>query len=125
MNSIGAGIGAGFVLAVLIAGFMFVRGEAFAGVVFADTNIGNLTVKQSSAIMIGMGIGMSLILGLLAGLVYNKLGSAQTFRLLAFGLAILLSVVAVLAKTPLPWDKTIMNFMTALVLGALVPLLSV
>lgn len=125
MNSMTAGVVAGLVLALSMAAFMFVRGEAFAEIIFAEANIGNLTARQSTFIMMGMGIVLSLLFGLLAGFVYEKLGSTQTFHFLALGLAVLFTVAAFLVKTPLPWDKTIMNFMTALALGALVPLLSV
>jgi hypothetical protein len=55
--------------------------------------------------------------------VFGLLGTADRFRWLAAGLAVLASILAVISRTPMPVDKVFMNIAVASVLGGMIPVL--
>jgi hypothetical protein len=75
-------------------------------------------------ILVAMFGGGALLWGLGAGFIYGWVGSPSTFRLLAGGAAVVLSVLALISRTPLIPDKIFMNFAVAISYGFLLPWLT-
>jgi hypothetical protein len=75
-------------------------------------------------LFMGVFILMGLVFGVLAGVVFSLLDSRSTFTLIACGLGLLFSVIAVAGKTPLKADKVGWNLMVGFVLGIAVPMLA-
>lgn len=125
MRTIAVGLLAALPLAGVFLLYLLVRGDAFVAMLGADSGemaaVSNTTLK----LMVGTGFVMaSLLFGVMASVMYRWLGSPLPFAALALGAAVALSLLAVISKTPMPADKVAMNLAVALVLGALVPMLS-
>lgn len=119
-----AGLLAGLVLAVVFVLYLIVRGRALVAFFQElDSNMAHLPGRALYWMLLAGFTAAALLFGLLAGLVYSWMGSATTFALLGLGAAVLLSVLAMLNRTPLLSDKIAWNFAVGAVLGLLVPLL--
>jgi hypothetical protein len=62
--------------------------------------------------------------GILASLVYGWIGSTRTFQVVALGLGALMSLAAVLTRTPMLGFKLVANLAVVLVFGWLLPMFS-
>lgn len=124
MKPLLAGLVAGIPLSVVLVLYMLARGRVMAGVLAAEGDFGALGETQLFALFLGAFALLGLGFGLAAGLVYSWLGSRLSFTALALGLALLLSLLALVSRTPLPWDKVFWNFAVAAILGVLIPLLA-
>lgn len=124
MDPITAGLISGVVLAVGFTVYMFLRGEALVAVSMQDENTPNVSPKMFFYVFLGVFILASLGLGSLSGVLYQMLGSRLLYTGIALGAAVLFSLVALITKTPLPWDKVAMNLMVGGILGILTPLLA-
>lgn len=125
MNNFVAGLLSGLVLAFVFVGYMLARGRSL--VTFfkePDENFARLSDKTLFSIVLACFLGAALLFGLLSGLVYSWVGSGPYFSGLAIGLAILLSILALVSKQPLIPDKIFWNFAVGGVLGLLTPLLA-
>lgn len=119
-----AGLLAGLVLAGVFALYLVVRGRALLGFFQElDPNIARMPERALIWMLLIGFTASALMFGLLAGLVYSWVDSPGTFALLGLGAALLLSVLALLSRTPLLGDKIAWNFAVGAVLGLLVPLL--
>ncbi|MGD8603606.1 MAG: hypothetical protein PVF49_03440 [Anaerolineales bacterium] len=123
-NNYLAGLVAGVILALIFTVYLVVRGDTMARLFQEDSDMANLSQSQMHWILVGMFVGGALLWGLGAGLVYSWLNSADTFRLATFSAAVILSVVALVSKTPLVLDKIFMNFAVAASYGFLLPWLT-
>lgn len=120
-----AGLKAGLPLAGLFVLYFLVRGKAFVALMKStDTQFANMTDQQVFLMFLASFAFGALLLGAAAGLVYSLVGASNTFRFLALGLAVLMSVLALVTRTPMPADKVLMNVAVAGVLGYLIPLFS-
>jgi hypothetical protein len=117
-----AGLFAGIALAVGFTVYMLVRGKAFVNLVTSDESMQSMSPKVWFYIFLGAFIIAALGFGAFSGLVYHWLGSRVLFTGIALGAALLLSLLALMSKTPMPWDKVAMNFMVGGLLGVLTPL---
>ncbi len=124
-SNVFAGLLAGLALAVVFVLYVVLRGRALAAFFQSlDQNIANLPEKKLFYIILACFIGAALLFGMIAGLVYGLVGSSTRFVSIAFGGAVLLSLLAAVSKTPLVGDKIVWNFTVGGVLGILVPLIS-
>ena len=78
--------------------------------------------KTFYILLLSMFILMGLVFGVLAGIVYNLVGSNVIFMAIAFGFALLFSILAVVSKTPMKGDKVFWSFSISIIFGILVPL---
>jgi hypothetical protein len=119
-----AGLFSGLVLAGVLLPYTVLRGRAlvafFQGL---DANMVGMSSRVLFLLLIAGFIMAALLFGLLAGLIYKWIGSPLTFALMGLGAAVLLSLLALVSRTPLAADKIAWNFVVGLVLGLLVPLL--
>ncbi|MBE0690636.1 MAG: hypothetical protein IH587_11005 [Anaerolineae bacterium] len=119
-----SGLVASTPLAVILALYATLRGKELSARLTSTDAFATLSNEQATAVIaVGMVVG-SLLLGVAAGLVYGRVESRQLFPVVALGLALLLSLVAVLTQTTLLPDKILGNFATAFVLGCFIPLLA-
>jgi hypothetical protein len=121
-NTVLAGLLAGGLLALVFVGYLLIRGRAFVDVLQQDQEMDRVSRKTLFWICLAGFIGAALLWGAIAGLIYGWIDSSQLFTGLAFGLAIMASVLAFATRTPMPYDKVFMNFAVAGVLGIAIPL---
>ncbi|MBL8164584.1 MAG: hypothetical protein JNJ61_21520 [Anaerolineae bacterium] len=118
------GLSAGLVLALAFVVYMGVRGRAVAAFLEqADTERKRPT-PQTLVTLTGGAVLAAILLGVAASLVYTLIDSPIRFIVLALGAAITLSAAAFVTDTGLVEDKVLLNFVVAVVLGLLVPLLA-
>jgi hypothetical protein len=122
MNNLLAGLIAGFVLALVFSIYMLVRGQSLAAFFKTDDSLSSLSEKSLSYLLLAGFILVALIFGVISGLVYGWIGSRAYFTALAFGLAGLFSLLALISRQPLVPDKIFWNLAVGGVLGVLVPL---
>jgi len=89
-----------------------------------DAQFVSMTDQQVFIMVLGAFAFGALFLGAIAGLVYALVGSPYPFQTLAFGLAVLMTILAFVTRTPMAVDKVFMNFAVAGTLGFLIPLLA-
>jgi hypothetical protein len=118
------GMQAGIILAGVLVVYMLIRGKQlvieFKGL---DETFSRLSDKTLFWLFMGVFTLMALVFGILAGVVFSLLDSQATFTLIACGLGLLFSVVAIASKTPLMVDKVSWNLMVGFVLGFTMPML--
>ena len=122
-NTVLAGLLAGGLLALVLVGYLLVRGGAFVAVLQEEGEMERIPAKTLFWVCLGGFIGAALFWGMIAGIIYGWIDSSQLFIALAFVLAILASVLAFVTRTPMTYDKVFMNFAVACVLGITIPLL--
>jgi len=123
-NKVLSGLVASTPLAIILALYALLRGEALAATLTSTQTFAGLASQQATAIAaVGMAAA-ALLIGAAAGLVYNLVESRRKFPFVALGCAFALSVFAVLTHTSLLADKILGNFAVAFVLGCLIPLLA-
>lgn len=123
-NKILSGLVTSVPLAMILALNVLLRGEELTIMLTDNSTFGSISNEQATIIMIVGMVAGSLLLGIIAGLVYGLIGSRQLFPFVALGLALILSLFAVVTRTPQLADKIMVNFAVALVLGCLIPLLA-
>jgi len=120
-----SGFLAGIPLSAVLVVYMLIRGKAFVQML---KSTGSDMNSMSDTTMFWLFLGTFLIMGLffggLAGIVYYFIGASKTFLLLALGMAVLLSILAAISRTPMVIDKVALNFTVALLLGILIPILA-
>lgn len=125
MSAFAVGLIAGLPLAVVFLLYVVVRSDSFLNMLQSASNKGLSMSFSSPRLLIAAGFVLaSLFFGVLASLVYRWIGAPLPFLALALGLAVLLSVLALSSRTPLPGDKVFMNLVVALILGVGVPYLT-
>lgn len=125
MNNILAGLLAAVPLSALGIGYMLWKGSTLVQVLQSDsTEAGNMSAGSWFYLMLGSFALAPFVFGILAGLVFSWIGDPLVYRLLALGMAVVFSVLAVLSRTPMVPAKVAMNFLVALDFGLLVPLLA-
>lgn len=124
MNNIQAGLLAAVPVSALGILYMLWRGKAMVEMVLSGSTDAEAMSDQAwFYLMLGALALAPFVFGLLSALVYGWVGNQRSFRLLALGLAVLFSVLALTSKTPMRVDKIVMNFVVALDFGLLVPYL--
>jgi len=119
-----AGLLAGLLLAGVFVIYYLIRGRPFVAMIKANSpEMANASDNALFFMFLGAFIFAALLLGVLSVIVFGFLGTSDKFRLLAGGLAMLASILAVTSRTPLPVDKVFMNFAVAGVLGGFLPVL--
>ena len=125
MNRILAGLLAALPLSLLGILYMVLRGKEMIKLVNqSDSEGASFSEKQWFVLFL---VSMALapfVFGVIAALVYGWVGNWKTFIGLAIGIAVLLSILAYTSRSPMPFTKTIMNFLVAIDLGALLPFLA-
>lgn len=124
MSNIQAGLLAAVPLSALGFVYMLFRGKALIALVSSNSGEAGMSDQQWFYLMLGSMAFAPFVLGVLAGFVYGWVGSPFVYRLVTLGLGILLSILAIISRTPMALDKIAMNLMVALDFGLLVPLLS-
>ncbi len=122
MSTLAAGLMAAIPLAVILVVYTLIRGKALVAL-FREQEASQSAISEKAFfwILLGGFVLFASILGAISGLVYARLG-VPTFRYLAFGMAVLLSLIAVISKTPMAVDKVIWNLAAGGILGWLVPI---
>jgi hypothetical protein len=120
-----SGVIAALPLSALGITYVLTRFQTVAGAFReGDQEMASVTDASLRLMLLAMfGLG-PLLLGGVAGLVYSAVGTRPLFLGIALGLASLMSIWAVLSRTPMMSEKIVMNFAAALILGTLVPLLA-
>lgn len=119
-----SGLIAGFILGIVLGIYVLVRrAKLVAFFKDQDESIARITNRTLLLIILVCFVSAAFLFGLVAGIVYGWLGATSTYRMVALGLAILLSFLAVISRTPLLGDKIFWNFAVSGVLGVMVPLL--
>jgi MFS family permease len=123
MSHLLAGLISGIPLALIFGIHTLLRRDPLIRL-FQDTEEGSEQMDEQTLFILLLGGFMltALFLGLISGLVLDRVGSTFTFRVIAFSAAGLFSVLAVISRTPLTGDKIIWNLAVGLILGWLVPL---
>ena len=124
MNRFVAGLLAAIPLAVLGVVYMLIRGRHMVAELKAADSGETMTENQLYLMFLVVMAFSPFMLGLASGLVYGWIDSSPAFLGLATGAAVLLSLAAIVSRTPLATLKVVMNFTVAFVLGILVPLLA-
>jgi hypothetical protein len=123
-NKFLAGLLAGLLLAGVFVTYYLIRGRAFVTTLKASSpDMANMSDNALYFMFLGGFVFGALVLGFLSVFVYGFFGAADKFRLLAGGLAVLASILAINSRTPMPVDKIFLNFAVAGVLGGLIPVL--
>jgi uncharacterized membrane protein len=120
-----SGFIAGFILGIVLGIYVLVRKDKL--VMFfkdQDESIARMSDRALFVIILGCFISAALMFGVLAGLVYAWLGVTSIYVMVSIGAAVLLSLLAVVSRTPLVGDKIFWNFAVGGVLGFMVPLLA-
>lgn len=115
-----AGLVAGIPISLVCLTYVLLRRDA---VVKAFTSGGGNTMSIEAATVLAVAAAVCIGpgLGLAAAIVCGLIGTEQQYVLLAFGLATLMSVAALVSRTPLMIEKIILNYVVALTLGLLMP----
>jgi hypothetical protein len=114
-----AGLVAGIPLSFVSLAYVLLRRSAVVDA-FATSGNGMSTeaatvMAFATAVLYGPG------LGLIAAAVYERMPSEQQYLLLAFGLATVMTVAALVSRTPLMVEKIVLNYAFAICLGLLMP----
>ena len=124
MNAILAGLTAGIILAVVFVIHALIRRTSLVRDLQAsDDSIASMSEQTLFYLLLGGLVAASLLFGVIAGLVYGWLG-VPVYYYIAFGAAILLSIIAVVTKTPMLQDKIFWNLAVGVILGLLVPFMA-
>ncbi len=123
-SSILAGLTAAIPLAGVLLIYTPVRGKALAAL-FVSQGEGPSRINDKTMFLLVVGgfVLMAFFFGLLSGLVHGWLGMPR-YLYGAIGATLLFSVLALVSRQPLPYDKIVMNLAVGGVLGWLVPLLA-
>jgi heme/copper-type cytochrome/quinol oxidase subunit 3 len=125
MNPLLAGILSGSILGLVFLGYLIFRYRAVAEMFQEDDQELSSVSEQQMALYLTLGfLGTALFFGASAGLVYRALNNPGLYQGIAYGAAVLFSVIALISKTPLPIDKVFWNLAVGGILGTLVPLFS-
>lgn len=125
MNNALAGLLAAVPLSFLGIGYMLWKGSGLVQVLLSDSTEAKIMSEQGwFYLMLGSFALAPFVFGILAGLVFGWVGDTLAYRLLALGLAVLFSLLALLSRLPMVPAKVAMNFLVALNFGLLVPLLA-
>ena len=124
MTSIQAGLLSAVPLAALAVAYMLLRGRALVALINAGSTEASMSDQAWFYLMLGTMAIAPFVLGLVAGLVYGWVGSPFVYRLLVLGLGVVFSVLALITRTPMAFDKIVMNLLVALDFGLLLPLLA-
>ena len=131
MNVVLAGLIAGLPVAAISSLLLWVRAENFVPELKdSSEDIAEWSYRRVAGLIMGSAVAASLVGGLLAGWIYGLFvvrfpdAAALYFAVLALSVAIFLSILAVVTKTPMALEKSILHFVFALGLGLLIPWLS-
>jgi hypothetical protein len=84
-----------------------------------------MSARAATWLLFGSMLFMGPFLGVLAALVYGWLPSRTAYLALALGLATLMSIGALVSRTPMMGAKVALNYLVALTFGLLLPRLAV
>ena len=125
MNPVLAGILAAIPLSLLGILYMLLRGRALVQVLQTENpEAGDMTTNQWFILMFGALALAPFLLGILSGLIFRWLGNPPLFMGIALGAATLFTILAWVSRTPMPGEKTVMNWLVALDFGLLMPFLT-
>jgi hypothetical protein len=116
-----AGVVAGIPVSLLCLAYLLLRRDAVVEVFRGGGH--PMPVQAATALAFGTAVLIGPLLGLAAAFVFDRVGSEQQYVLIAFGLATLMSLAALVSRTPLMVEKIVLNYAVALALGLLMPLL--
>jgi hypothetical protein len=114
-----AGVVAGVPISLLCLAYLLLRRDAVVKVFSSGDN--PMPEQAATVLAFGMAVFVGPVLGLAAAFVFDWLDSEQQFALIAFSLATLLSVAALVSRTPLMIEKIVLNYAVAAALGLLMP----
>jgi hypothetical protein len=115
-----AGLAAGIPISLVCLAYALLRRDAVVEA-FTSGGGGTMSTGTATALAIAAAVCIGPGLGLAAAVVYGLIGAQQQYALLAFGLATLMSVAALVSRTPLMIEKIALNYVVALTLGLLMP----
>jgi hypothetical protein len=119
------GVLAGLIVSAVGLIFAVARKEQMVAVFMQPEPGGEGMSRGTATAMLSTSMGLfGPILGALAALVYGWVPSRTVFLGLALGLATLLSMAAVVSRTPMAGAKVVLNYLVALVFGLLLPRLT-
>ena len=125
MSQFSAGMISGLALAIVFTVYTRLRRKAVLnGFKATDESIARVPDQTLLYLILGAFGSAAILLGVAAAFAYRWLG-LPLYYYAAFGAAIVLSVLAVFTNTSIKWDKVFWNLATGMVLGVLVPLLTV
>jgi len=101
--------------------YVLARRDAVVATVLGDADGSTLSPAATTALMLGAAATIGPFLGLFAALVYGAMPSDQVYLALAFGMATVLTIAALLGHTPMMAEKTVLNYAVAASLGLLLP----
>jgi uncharacterized membrane protein YoaK (UPF0700 family) len=103
---------------------MLVKGHDLVHLVkSSNTDPNTKTDQQWYYVMLVSLALIPFVFGAVAELTYGWIGKPMNYLILAVGIAVFLSILAVISKTPMLFIKIVMNFLVALDFGVLIPLL--
>lgn len=125
MNRFSAALLAALPLSIVGAGYMFFYGrKAVNSLRVGDPDLAQMSGDQLYYLFLAAFSLAPFLFGIVSVLIYGWLGSTWLFRGLALGLAVLMTIAAVVQRTPMLGVKVIGNFAVALAFGWLLPLLA-
>ena len=124
MTQFFAGMISGLALAIVFTIYTLLRRKAvLRGFRTTDESIASVSDQTLLFLILGAFGSVAILVGVAAAFAYGWLG-LPLYYYVAFGAAIVLSLMAVFTTTPMKWDKVFWNLATAVVMGVLVPILS-
>ena len=115
-----AGLAAGIPISLVCLAYVLLRRDAVVEA-FTSGGGGTMSTGAATALAIAAAVCIGPGLGLAAAFVYGLIGAQLQYVLLAFGLATLMSVAALVSRTPLMIEKMVLNYVVAVTLGLLMP----
>lgn len=120
-----AGLLAGIILASALTVYVLVRGNHLVTFFKSlDQNVAHISDRGLFVAILMVFWAVSLVFGIMAGLVYDWLPEPSYFPGLAVGSALALNLIAVVSRTPLTQDKIVWNIAVGGFLGILIPFFS-
>ena len=126
-----AGLIAGLPVAAISSLLLWVRAENFVPELKdSSEDMAEWSYRRVAGLIMGSAVAAGLVGGLLAGWIYGLFvvrfpdDAPVFFAVLALSVAAFLSILAVVTKTPMALEKSILHFVFALGLGLLIPWLS-
>ncbi len=125
MNSFVAGLVSAVPLSVAGVAVMLIWGGPFVAALKAGgMDVDPMTDDQMRLLFLGTFALAPLMFGAVSAQVLNWVKDPSTFRLIVFGLAVLMSVLALVLRTPMALPKIAANLAVALAFGLLLPVLA-
>ncbi len=125
MNTTVAGLIAALPLSAVGIVYMLLRGQKIITAITANAGEGEAMSNSQWFILLLASLAvMPFVFALASAFIYGRLANPPVFVSVAFGAAVLFSILALATHTPMLIEKIVMNFLVAVAFGLLMPYLA-